>query len=235
MMRPSLRALCLALIVFCTFFSGACKKREQEQRKIFIEFLEAQLIAATDADSDEMSDAMRKRVGSFGRHFDVIVMHSRELDEINERLASEKAQIADYGPIPMDRIGSERARIEQLVAALSRSLQALDVVRTKAHAAKAALEQPEDVRTVFDRVYAKKISEYAAASQARYAVQRDFYAEALRMSELLEKHKDAIQFADKRVTIDDPVLLNKYNVLQKSLQEKFQIMQAPLASKSPAH
>jgi len=218
-------------MALCTFFASACKKREQEQLTTFVEFLEAQLVVAADADRVEMSDAMRKRVGSFGRHFDVIVRHARELDDINVLLAREKTQIAANGPIPMDKIGSERARIEQLVAALSRSLQSLDAVRVKAYAAKAALEQPEAVRVVFDRVYAKEISEYAAASQALYAVQRDFYAEALRMSELLEKHKDAIQFIDKTVTIGDPILLNKYNVLQKSLQEKSHTMRAALASR----
>jgi len=220
------------LLVLCAFFTGACKKQEQEQRKAFIEFLETEVMAAG-TDGVQMSDAVRKKVGSFGRHFDVIAMYSKELGDINARLAGEKTRIAAYGPISMDKLGSERARLEQIVAALSRGLQNIDAVRAKADAAKAALKQPEDVQAAFNRAYAKEVSEYAVASQALYAVQKDFYAEALRMGVLLEKHKEKIQFKNNTVTIDEQALLNEYNALQKSLQEKSQKMQAAFAAGRP--
>jgi len=217
------------LLILCALCTGACRKQEQEQRKAFIEFLETELMAAG-ADGVQMSEEMRKKVGSYSGHFDVIVTYSKELGDINLRLVGEKTRIAANGPVPMEKLGSERVRIEQLVAVLSRSVQHIDAVKAKADAAKAALKQPEDVRAAFDRAYAKEISEYAAASQALYVVQKDFYAEALRMSVFLEKHKEKVQFKNKTVTIDESTLLNEYNVLQKSLQEKSQKMQAALAA-----
>ena len=222
------------LLVLCVPFTGACRKQEQEQRKAFIEFLETEVMAAG-TDGVQMSDAVRKKVGSYSRHFDVIATHAKELGDINARLAGEKARIAAYGPVSMDKLRSERARIEQLVAAFSRTSQQMDAVKTKADAAKAALKQkqPEDVQAAFNRAYAKEVSEYAAASQALYAVQKDFFAEALRMSVFLEKYKDKIQFKNKTVTIDEQVFLNEYNTLQKSLQEKSQKMQGALAAGRP--
>jgi len=222
------------LLVLCALFTGACRKQEQEQRKAFIEFLETEVMAAG-TDGVQMSDAVRKKVGSYSRHFDVIATYSKELGDINARLAGEKARIAAYGPVSMDKLRSERARIEQLVTAFSRTSQQIDAVKTKADAAKAALalKQPEDVQAAFHRAYAKEVSEYAAASQALYAVQKDFYAEALRMSVFLEKHQDKIQFKNKTVTIGEHVLFNEYNILQKVLQEKSQKMQAALAAGRP--
>ena len=225
----AMRLLCFVLLVLCVSFTGACRKSEQEQRRAFIEFLETNVLAA-DANGIQMSDETRKKVGSYGRHFDVIVMYAREVGDINARLAGEQTRIAAHGPVSMDKLGSERARIEQLVAILSRSVQHLEAARAKADAAKAALKQPEDVQAVFSRAYAKEVSGYAAASQLLWAAQRDFYAEALRMGVFLERHKEKIQFRNKTVTIDEQALLLEYNALQKSLEEKSQKMQATLAS-----
>jgi hypothetical protein len=225
----SLRMLCLVLLVLCAPFAGACRK-EQEQRKAFIEFLETQVMAAELVDKVHMSDEIRAKVGNYGRHFDVIATYSKELRDINAWLAGEKMRIAARGPVPMDRLGSEQARVEQLVAAFSRSVQHIDAIKVKADAARAALKQPEDLQAAFDRVYEKNVSGYAAANQLVYAVQKDFYAEALRMGAFLEKHRDRIHFRNKTVTIDEQSLVLEYNILQKSLQEKSQKMQALLTS-----
>ena len=232
-MMPSerfLRMLCLMLLVLCAPFAGACRKQEQEQRKAFVELLETQVMAAASAARVQMSGEMRKKIGNYVRHFDVLVTYSKELGDINARLAGEKMRIAAHGPVAMDKLGSERARMEQIVAAFSRSAQQVDAVKARADAAKAALKQPEDVQAAFDRAYAKEVSGYAAAIQALYAVQKDFYAEAVRMGVFLEKHRDKVHFRNKTVTIDEQALLTEYNALQKSLQEKARTMQDALAS-----
>jgi uncharacterized protein YigA (DUF484 family) len=222
--RP-LRMLCCVLLFLCVPFAGACRKKEQEQHKAFIDFLETGVLAATGMDSVRMSDEVRKKVGNYGRHFDVLAAHAKELGDINARLAGEKMRIAAQGPVAMDRLGSEQARMEQMVAALSRSAQHVDAVMAKADAARAALKQPEDVQAAFDRAYAKELSGYAAASQALFAAQKDFYAEALRMGAFMEKHREKIRFRNKTVTVDEQPLLHEYNMLQKNLEEKFQKMQ----------
>ena len=232
-MHQALRMLCLALLVLSLSFAGGCKKEDQAQRKAFIEFLEKEAMAAPGVDSVRMSDEVRKKVGKYGSHFDLITAYAKELSDVNTRLAGEKARIAAPGAILMDRLGSEGARIEQLVAALSRSAQHVDALKAKADAAKAALKQSEDVQAAFDKVYARDISGYAAASQELYAVQKDFYAEASRMGAFIERHKDKIQFKNKTVVIDEQALLQEYNALQKSLWEKAQKMQAASASGGP--
>jgi len=225
-----LRILCLMLVVLCASFASACRQKEQEERKAFIAFLETDVIAAAGTDRARMSDAVRKKVGEYGRHFDVIAVHSKELRDINARLTGEKTRIAAHGSVPMDKLGSERARIELIVAAFSRSMQHIDAAKARADAARAALKQPEDLRAAFDRAYEKEVSGYAAASQALYAAQKDFYVEALRMGAFIEKNRDKIQFRNKTVTIDEQALLHEYNALQKALQDKFQKMQAASAS-----
>ncbi|MDR0466598.1 MAG: DUF3053 domain-containing protein [Deltaproteobacteria bacterium] len=228
-LNPSLRLLCLGLLILCFSFASACRKQEQEQRKTFIDFLEMNILAAADANLVQMSDETRKKVGIYGKHFDVIATYSRELGDVNARLAGEKTRIAALGPVSMDKLGSERARLEQIVAACSRSVQHIEVIRAKADAAKAALKQPEDVQAVFARAYEKEVSGFAAASRVLCSVQRDFYAEALRMCVFLERHKEKIQIKNKTVTIEEQALLQEYNVLQKVLEEKSQKMQAALA------
>ena len=227
--RP-LRLLCFVLLVLCASFAGACRQKEQEQREAFIGFLETDILAATNTDSVRMSDEVRKKVGNYGRHFDVIALYAKELRDIDARLAGEKSRIAAYGSVSMDKLGSEQARIGQIVAAFSRSAQHIDAVKVRADVARAALRQPEDVQAAFDKAYAKEISGYAAASQALYAVQKDFYAAALRMGAFLEKHREKIQFRNRTVSIDEQALLHEYNILQQSLQEKSQKMQAALAA-----
>jgi len=227
------RILCLALAALCALFAGACRNAEQDQRKAFIDFLETHVVMAAGTDIVQMSDAIRKKVGNYSRHFDVIATCSKELRDIDMRLAGEKLRIAAPGPVPMDKLGSERARIEQLVAALSRSAQHADAAKAKADAAKTALKQPEDVQAVFDKAYEKEVSGYANASLFLYTVQKDFYAEALRMGVFLEKHRDKIHFKNKTVIIDEQALLQEYNALQSALQEKAQKMQSALAAGRP--
>ena len=232
-MMPPPRAsqlLCLMLLVLCALFMGACGRQEQEQRKAFIEFLKTNVIAAAGTDRIWMSDAARKKVGNYGRHFDVIVLYSKELGDINARLAGEKTRIAAQGSVPVDRLGSERARIEQLVAAFSRSAQQVDAVNARADAAKAALKQPEDVRAAFDKAYEKEVSGYAVSLQNLYAAQKDFYAEAARMSMFFEKHREKIQIRNTTVIIDEQALVAEYNALQSALQEKARKRQDALAS-----
>jgi hypothetical protein len=218
------------LLVLCALFAGACGRQEQEQRKSFIEFLETNVITAAGTDSVRMSAATRKKVGNYGRHFDVIATYSKELWEVNARLTGEKTRIAAPGPVPMGKLGSERARIEQLVAAFSRSAQQVDAVKARADAARAALKQPEDVRAAFDKAFEGTVSGYAVALQDLYAVQKDFYAEAARMGMFFEKHREKIHISKTAVTIDEQALVTEYNTLQKSMQEKAQKMQDALAS-----
>ena len=223
------RMLCLVLLVLCAPCAGACGRQEQEQRKAFIDFLETNVMAAG-TDRVWMSEAMRKKVGNYARHFDLIAAYSKELGDINARLAGEKTRIAAHGTIAMDKLGSERARIEQLVAAFSRSMQQLVAVQNRADAAKAALGQPEDLRAAFDKAYAKAINGYAAALQDLYAAQKDFYAEAARMGMFFEKHREKIHIKNNTVTIDEQALVTDYNALQQSLREKASKMQERLTS-----
>jgi chaperonin cofactor prefoldin len=232
-MLSDLRApqvLCLALLVLCAPFAGACGRQEQEQRKAFIEFLETNVIAAEGLDRFRMSDVTRKQVGNYGRHFDVIAAYAKELGDINARLTGEKMRLAAQGPVPMDKLGSERTRIERLVAAFSRSAQQIDAVMVRADAAKAALKQPEDVRAAFEKAFEKEVSGYAAVLQDVFAVQKDFYAEAARMGMFFEKHREKMHFKNATLTIDDQALVTEYNALQQSLQEKARKMQDALAS-----
>ena len=220
--------LCLTLLVLCAPFAGACGRQEQEQRKAFIEFLETNVAGGDDR--IRMGDATRTKVGNYGRHFDVLAAYSKELGDVNARLAGEKTRLAAPGPVSVDKLGSERARIEQLVAALSRSAQQVDAVKARADAARAALKQPEDLRAAFGKAFEKEISEYAAALKDLYAVQKDFYAEAARMGMFFEKHREKIRISNTTVTIDDQALVTEYNILQKAMQEKFRHMQAALTS-----
>jgi hypothetical protein len=232
-MMPAARApqvLCLMLLVLCAPFAGACGRQEQEQRKAFVEFLETHVRAAAGADRVWMSDAARKKVGNYSRHFDVLAVYSKELGDINARLTGEKARIAAQGSVSMDKLGSERARIEQLAAAFARSAQQVDAAKARADAARAALKQPEDVRAAFDKAYEKEVSGYAVALLNLYAVQKDFYAEAARMGMFFEKHKEKIQIRNNTVTIDEQALVAEYNALQSSLQEKARKRQDALAS-----
>jgi hypothetical protein len=234
MPAPRVHILCLMLLVLCAPFAGACGRQEQEQRKAFIEFLEKDVMAAG-ADRVRMSDATRKKIGNYLRHFDVIAAYSKDLGDINARLAGEKTRIAALGPVPMDKIGSERARIERLAAALFRSAQQVEAVKTRADAARAALKQPEDVRAAFDKAYEKEVGGYAAALRDLYAVQQDFYDEAARMGMFFEKHGEKIQIRNNAVTIDEQALAAEYNALQSALQEKSRKMQDALApGRSPA-
>ena len=220
--------LCMMLLVLCAAFAGACGGREREQRKAFIEFLEANVAAG--ADRVRMSDATRTKIGGYARHFDVLATYSKDLGDVSARLAGEKARIAAPGAVSMDRLGSERARIEQLVAALSRSAQQVDAIKARADSAKAALTQPDDLRAAFDKAFEREIHEYAAALQNLYAVQKDFYSEAARMGMFFEKHREKMHISGTAVTIDEQALVTEYNALQKSLQEKARKMQDVLAS-----
>lgn len=223
-MKP--RSSSLSSIFFATLvlLAVAGCSNEAGERKAFIEFLQTRVIDQPGLRVPKLSEADSESIGEYASHYAVIGEFNASMDK------------AFSGARPalqtMTSLSSPQALMEG-GAKIADGRAALAGIRTelasnaeKAKAAKASLQQPDDLKPVYQAAYAKTV-EAPAALMARMLDETDSaLAQAQEFAAFLKANQDDIQFSGSQVQVESPALLEKLNVQLEAMNQKGQQINA---------
>lgn len=211
------RALIWAFTVMLALGLSACSS-EATERKAFIEFLQTRIVDKPGVHLPRVTPAEEKAFGEYSKHFAVIRDFNAAMDA--KVTGPMRALLAKGMPRSMPEIMGRRADLATLRETSVMLRASTGVELAKANAERAALKQPDDLKAVYDKAYARTVTEPAnMVSEFMPAVEATL-GSAEKLAEYLEAHKDQVKFRGSMMEVSDPKVLAEANALVAQMKAK---------------
>jgi hypothetical protein len=147
-MNRALRTVILALVVLT-----GCND-EPAQRQAFIDFLQVHIVSRPGVHVMLMNEELAKSFGPYASHYQIILDFNSHLDlSPLERVANLKNQVSD-----LDDLVAHRGELKTLREAAPGMLALFEGKLATANAAHAALQQPPDLKEVYDKAFDRLVT-----------------------------------------------------------------------------
>lgn len=213
------RSAYLALLALALLGLAACGN-EAGERKAFIEFLQARILDQPGLRVPKLTDADQKSLGRYAAHYAVIGDFNDSMSKaFNE--ASPAIQTMASLSTPQALMQGQ-ARIGEARAALAKVKGQLSEQRSKTQADRAKLEQPDDVKAVFQPAYEKTVIKPSELMLKVLDQTDGILAEAQDFATFLKANEASMKFNGMQVEVDSPALLEQLNAHLGALNDKRQ-------------
>lgn len=207
-------ALPLALI--------ACGNDEPKQRAAFTEFLQTRIVDKPGVRVPKLTADESKAFGDYTTHYAIISDFNAGMDTAAKPLSGllQKGAVRSLNDMIERRedIKTARAGINDMGVQLKEQ-------KAKADAAHAQLKQPDDLKVVYDKAYAKTVT-----------VPTDTFLEvlpqingtldgSLKVADYVTAHKEQIDIKGAVVTVKDPKVQAELNTLLQEMNTQAQAVQ----------
>jgi hypothetical protein len=147
-MKLTLRVLCLLLLTLT-----GCSD-EASERRAFIEFLQEHIISRPGMHLVLMDEELTKACGRYVSHYQIILdfHHDLNLTQL-KRFAHLKSEISDLNDFATHReeLRALRQAVPEITAIVDKKIETVN-------AARAALQQPPDLKEVYDKAFDRLIT-----------------------------------------------------------------------------
>ena len=118
-----------------------------------------------------------------------------------------------------DDLQAAKTALDQMAAALGDDLATADAARGK-------LDQPPEVRPVYDQAYDRLVTKVASAFRGIVPVTDTVFSDALDLGAYLQQHKDRVSLAGSALQAKDAPTRDAVNAKLRTLQADQQAAQA---------
>lgn len=207
----------LALLGVALLGLAACSN-EAGERKAFIEFLQTRIVDPPGLRVPKLTDEERKSLGRYAEQYAVIGDFNDGMSKaFNE--ASPAIQTMASLSTPQALVQGH-ARIGEARAALAKVKGQLGEQRSKTQADRDRLEQPDDVKAVFQPAYEKTVVKPSELMLKVLDQTDGILAEAQDFATFLKANEAAVKFNGMLVEVNSPALLEQLNAHLATLNEK---------------
>jgi hypothetical protein len=147
-MKFTLRAAILALTVLT-----GCDD-EPAERRAFVDFLQVHIVSRPGVHLMLMNPETAKSFGRYASQYQIILDFNSNLDLAGlERAARLKNEVGDLGDL-----AAHRSELKSLREAIPEMIATVDGKLATANAARAALQQPPDLKEVYDKAFDRLVT-----------------------------------------------------------------------------
>jgi hypothetical protein len=224
MRRPSLT---LVWIVIATLFLAGCGVNDGQQRAAFISFLQTRVLDKPGVHVPRLTDEERARFGSYADQYAIIADFNKAMDEsVSPKMtaAVRAGSITSLGDVvtQRERLQTARTGIKEMGSALTDAL-------ARADAARARLDQPDDLKGVYDKAYDRLVTQPAAAFKDIVPVMDTVLGEAIDLGRYIDEHRSSVRLSGPLIETSDPAVQTAINDKLRSLQAHQQAVQSAQA------
>jgi chromosome condensin MukBEF ATPase and DNA-binding subunit MukB len=159
--RTFARWLAPVVALLMVFQLTACGDKEPEQRKAFIDYLQ-NTVMRSGQNLPTLSEDQRQKFGKYADDYTIILTFSRQMKQsVNNSLAPAVNTLAQIR-VPQDYL-QQKAAVQQAAGTLNTLTQQIQTAKATADTAQAALKQPDDLKAVYNQVYAQDVTQPANA------------------------------------------------------------------------
>jgi Protein of unknown function (DUF3053) len=213
-----LAAIVVALAVLAPGLAGCGE--DASQRAAFITFLQNRIINKPGLHIPILSD---KEIADIGPYADQYRIMSGFHHKLNEAISGDMARIMEIGnPRSLQELSDHRAILPVLKSSMAKMSDALDKAEADADAAHKALQQPPDLKTVYDAAYEHMVTKPAAAYREVIALMQSAFPAVADLAAYLDEHRGVIEYRSGAPVSSDPVVQSKLAALMEAAMQSSQ-------------
>lgn len=203
---------------------ASCGDDEAAQRKAFAAFLQSRILDKPGVHVARPTPDEAKSWGEYAKHYSVITGFN---DELSQRVSKPMQAAVQRGAVrSIDDLLTRRADLVEIRSGMRDLGAELDRQFAAAEAARAALTQPADLKTVYDAAYERDVAGPARAFKEVFPLTDASLAAALDLADFIAQHRSAVQVQGATVQVADPALLRDFNARLATMQAAGSSVQA---------
>jgi hypothetical protein len=211
-----LRGLTLTLALLGALALAACGDDDASQRKAFITFLQTRILDKPGLRVPQLTEQERESFGPYASHYSIITDFHAGMDaSVQPKMAEaiSKGGFTSAADLVTRRVDLEAAR--DIMASMA---GALTDSKARADAARQGLNQPDDLKPVYEAAYQRTVAAPASTFGGIAPVMIRVFTQALDVGSYMKEHKAVIQTSGAGVQVSDPAVLNELNRRLQDLQ-----------------
>ncbi|MCL2714434.1 MAG: DUF3053 domain-containing protein [Alphaproteobacteria bacterium] len=196
-------------------FLAGCGSKEPEQRKAFIAFMEYAVAHWTTDSMQTLDHQQKEKFGPYADHYQIIVDFNAAMSEGNKAL-SEPNKVQQK-LTNLKQLQDNWQQIAPLRSQMTRVADSLAGDLRKAEDLRAGLKQPDDVKSVYDKLFAKLVTTPAKAIRTVMPSLQETFQVTEEKGQFLSENRGAVKISPLGMSVDvpDPALASKWKEILK--------------------
>lgn len=216
------RLLAPVVVLLVVFQLTACGDKEPEQRKAFIDYLQ-NTVMRSGQNLPTLSEDQKQKFGNYANDYTIILTFSRQMKQsINSSLSPAVNAIAQIH-VPQDYI-QQKPALQQTAGTLNTLAQQIQTAKMTADTAQATLKLPDDLKAVYNQVYAQDVTQPANTMSSAVPALAGFTQDIIAVGDFLEQQGAQAGFANGAVQFSTQQQVTQYNALMTGLLGKQQAL-----------
>jgi hypothetical protein len=211
------------LALLCLSISG-CFDNEPAERKAFMEFLQVHVLDKPGVHVPKPTDAETKSFGQYAKHYMVITDFTADPEMI--AITKDMAEAMQIGaPRSIKELMDRRQDVKTVGETMIRLRAAMDKKLADTEAARAALQQPADLKAIYSAAFDRDVGDPSRAFRNAFPVVEDAFVTIQKLVDFLEAHPGAVTFSGSTVQTSDAKVRAELNTILTAMNTKSQQLQ----------
>jgi hypothetical protein len=220
----SMRQMKVTLAAVALLTLSSCGGGDAAQRKAFVDFLQTRIVDKPGIHLPQLTAEERASFGSYADQYAIITDFHKTL---NEAIVPKMNAAAQAGQITsLEDVVDHRPQLQAARSGMQALGGALGDDLARADAAHGKLNQPTDVKVVYDKAYDRLVTQPAAALKSVAPVADKVLGQAIDLGSYIEAHRTEVQLSGSMIRTSNPVVQEGINARLRSLQESQQAAQS---------
>jgi len=199
---------------------SGCFDKEGDQRKAFIDFLQNTVMRSGERLPTLTAD-QKKQFGPFVSDYAILYAYSQQVNQAMDSGLRPVVDSVNAIRAPQDYM-TQREPLSQSNGALGVLSQQLQNAKMQADSAHSALKQADDLKPVFDKAFAKVVTEPAQAMQPLIPAAQIFTQQLVQVGDFITQQGTQVSFVSGGIQFPTSQQASQYNTLIGPLASQHQ-------------
>jgi len=210
------------LAVFAIFHLSGCGDNEADQRKAFIDFLQNTVMRSGEH-LPSLSEDQKQKFGPYVSDYAILYGFSQQVNKAVD--SGLKPAVDELSAIrtPQDYL-THRDSLLQASGSLGVLGQQIQTAKTQADSSKATLKQPAELKTVYDGVFNKVITQPADTLMPLLPALQKLSQNVVQVGDFLQQQGNHVSFNGSAIQFPTQDQASAYNTLMNNLSPNVQAL-----------
>ncbi|MFG1174691.1 DUF3053 domain-containing protein [Erwiniaceae bacterium CAU 1747] len=220
--RIWMRLLVPFMALFLVLQLTGCGDKEADQRKAFIDFLQNTVMRSGEH-LPSLSEDQKQKFGNYVSDYAIIYGFSQQVNKAVDNGLKPVVDELSAIRTPQDYL-TRRDSLRQASGSLGVLNQQIQAAKTQADSSRATLKQPEDLKTVYDNVFSKVVTQPADALMPLLPALQTLSQDVVQAGDFLQQQGTRVSFNGGAVQFPTQDQASAYNTLMSNLSMNAQAL-----------
>jgi len=209
------RLLAPFMALMLVFQLTGCGDKEADQRKAFIDFLQNTAMRSGEH-LPALSEDQKQRVGNYASDYAIVYGFSQQVNRAVDNGLKPVVDELSAIRAPQDYL-TRRDSLRQASGSLEVLAQQIQTAKTQADSSKAGLKQPAELKTVYDNLYNKVVTQPADTLLPLLPALQKLSQDAVQTGDFLQQQSSQVTFNGQTIQFPTQQQATQYNTLMSNI------------------